>query len=44
MQWLTGYKNTKIQKKKTYTYAAYKRISSDLKPQTESERMEKAIP
>ena len=29
MQWLTGYKN------KTYTYAAYKRISSDLKPQTD---------
>ena len=36
--WLNGYKN------KTYIDAVYKRPTSDLGTQTESERMEKDIP
>ena len=36
--WLNGYKN------KTHIYAVYKKPTSDLKTQTESERMEKYIP
>ena len=36
--WLNGYKNT------AHMYALYKKPTSDLKTQTESERMEKYIP
>ena len=35
IEWLKGYKS------KTHLYAAYRRLTSDLKTQTESERMEK---
>ena len=42
--WLSGYKNKTYIYVYIYIYAVYKKPTSDLKTQTEGERMEKYIP